>query len=403
MELSLAFTPITLFVVLVVALSTICVFGGIVVQLCAIKTAATKYLAFLCFFWALVEISPLFLPLDGTGNVLKHFSPLYLISCAILGDLSLLYPLIMIEKNRVTIPKLLRFFSGIIIILLSYFIYRIFNPEPKFVTPANIATPGLAIEVIFRFLFLVYLTLHALYVAVMVRKFIPIYEKYLDESYSDTEKKHIQWMKVLKYPMFAILISYMAYTFNDTIELSIVHLLLLMFIISIFIIKAIQTEPVELPEHCKMYWSYKNFKWIIVDDIKDNEYKSAEADEFIYLSDNELTENEICRYKSILDQWMLQDKPYLNKDFRVSDVHTKLNVDRLKCNEIFSRAYQCYFRNWVLQYRIDHAIQLMKDNPDKQVKEISFESGFTSQAVFARSFAQHMGMSCTQYKEQFLI
>ena len=72
---------------------------------------------------------------------------------------------------------------------------------------------------------------------------------------------------------------------------------------------------------------------------------------------------------------MLQDKPYLNKDFRVSDVHAKLNIDRLKCNEIFSRAYKCYFRNWVLQYRIEYAIKLMKENPDKQVKEISFEAG----------------------------
>lgn len=403
MELPLTFTPITLFVVLVIALSTICIFGGVVVQLCAIKTTATRYLAFLCFLWALFELSPFFIPVDGTEDELRHFSPLYLISGAILGDLSLLYPLITIDKGRVTIPKLLRFFSGIITILLLYFVYRIFNPESKSVTPADITNPDLAIEVIFRFLFLVYLTLHALYIASMVRKFIPIYEKYLDESYSDTEKKHVQWMRVFKYPMFAMLIAYITYALSDTVEVSIVYMLLLMLLISIFIIKAIQTEPIELPEHCKISWSYKKFQWIIVDELADCRYKTAEVDKFSYLSSNELNENEINRYKSILDEWMLQDKPYLNKDFRVSDVHAKLNIDRLKCNEIFSRAYKCYFRNWVLQYRIEYAIKLMKENPGKQVKEISFEAGFTSQAIFARSFALQMGMSCTQYKERFLI
>lgn len=168
------------------------------VQLCAIKTTATRYLAFLCFLWALFELSPFFIPVDGTEDELRHFSPLYLISGAILGDLSLLYPLITIDKGRVTIPNC-RFFSGIITILLLYFVYRIFNPESKSVTPADITNPDLAIEVIFRFC-LVYLTLHALYIASMVRKFIPIYEKYLDESYSDTEKKHVQWMRVFKYP-----------------------------------------------------------------------------------------------------------------------------------------------------------------------------------------------------------
>ena len=156
MELPLTFTPITLFVVLVIALSTICIFGGVVVQLCAIKTTATRYLAFLCFLWALFELSPFFIPVDGTEDELRHFSPLYLISGAILGDLSLLYPLITIDKGRVTIPKLLRFFSGIITILLLYFVYRIFNPESKSVTPADITNPDLAIEVIFRFLFLLY-------------------------------------------------------------------------------------------------------------------------------------------------------------------------------------------------------------------------------------------------------
>ena len=43
---------------------------------------------------------------------------------------------------------------------------------------------------------------------------------------------------------------------------------------------------------------------------------------------------------------------------------------------------------------------MMKEFPEKQIKEISYEVGFSSQSVFARSFQNQMGMSCTRYREK---
>jgi len=43
--------------------------------------------------------------------------------------------------------------------------------------------------------------------------------------------------------------------------------------------------------------------------------------------------------------------------------------------------------------RIEYAVELLKQQPDKDITELYHEAGFTSQAVFYRNFKSYTGKS----------
>ena len=98
-------------------------------------------------------------------------------------------------------------------------------------------------------------------------------------------------------------------------------------------------------------------------------------------------------YREKLEQWMQTEKPYLNPEFRLSDLRQVLPLNRTYLSQLINTEYDCTFYQFVTNYRIDEAKRLMKEKPDLKMQDIAEQCGFSSPVVFSRIFTRETGMT----------
>lgn len=100
-----------------------------------------------------------------------------------------------------------------------------------------------------------------------------------------------------------------------------------------------------------------------------------------------------AEYREKLEQWMETEKPYLNPEFRLSDLRQVLPLNRTYLSQLINAEYDCTFYQFVTNYRIDEAKRLMKEKPDLKMQDIAEQCGFSSPVVFSRIFTRETGMT----------
>ena len=113
-----------------------------------------------------------------------------------------------------------------------------------------------------------------------------------------------------------------------------------------------------------------------------------------------LTGNE-TGYRAVLEQWMVTEKPYLNKDFRLSDMMQVIPMNRTYLSHFIQTEFDCNFYQYVTKYRIEEAKRLMRANPAMKMHDIAERSGFSSSTVFGRIFVRETGKTPTEWLAQF--
>jgi len=107
-------------------------------------------------------------------------------------------------------------------------------------------------------------------------------------------------------------------------------------------------------------------------------------------------------YKMKLEQWMESEKPYLRKDFKLTDAMEILPLNRSYLSRLFNEGYGESFYHFVMRYRIEESKQLLLSRPDLSITAIAAMTGFSSPPVFCRAFTQEMKCSPMQWREREL-
>jgi len=94
-----------------------------------------------------------------------------------------------------------------------------------------------------------------------------------------------------------------------------------------------------------------------------------------------------------LEQWMRDSKPYLNPDFQLTDMNKVLHTNRTRLSNLINNACGCTFYQLVNRYRVEEAQRIMAANPDMRMSDVATACGFSSPAVFSRTFARVTGLS----------
>ena len=105
-------------------------------------------------------------------------------------------------------------------------------------------------------------------------------------------------------------------------------------------------------------------------------------------------------YRRTLEQWMETDKPFLNQNFRLTDLRQVLPMNRTYLSQFIHAEYDCTFYQFVTNYRIEEAKRLMHEKPDLRIREIAEQCGFSSPTVFGRVFARETGQTPTEWLAQ---
>lgn len=91
------------------------------------------------------------------------------------------------------------------------------------------------------------------------------------------------------------------------------------------------------------------------------------------------------------------EQEYMN-DLTLEELSARLSYSSYYLSRIFSKYYEKSFIEFLTEYRIERAKDIIKKNSNLSVKEISNAVGFHSQAYFARVFRKYCGVSPTEFK-----
>ena len=102
----------------------------------------------------------------------------------------------------------------------------------------------------------------------------------------------------------------------------------------------------------------------------------------------------------LLTQWMEQQKPYLNPEFKLMDLRAVLPMNRTYLSQFINDTYGCPFYQWINGLRIEEAKRLMTEQPEMTIEEVSKQCGFSYRRNFSRTFVEITGMTPSEWRSR---
>jgi len=112
----------------------------------------------------------------------------------------------------------------------------------------------------------------------------------------------------------------------------------------------------------------------------------------------------IQQIESILADF-IQKQNYLEADFKLSNISNKSRIPAHHLTYYFNTILAFSFSDWRNKFRIEHAIQLLKEgNSDHLTLEaISTKIGFSSQSTFIRAFKLQTGKTPSEFNKGLMV
>ena len=102
----------------------------------------------------------------------------------------------------------------------------------------------------------------------------------------------------------------------------------------------------------------------------------------------------MCRISELMEN----EKLFLNPDLKLSDVASTLGTNRNYISDCINKQRGCSFKQYVNNYRVEYAKNLLRSQSDMKISEVCMASGFASENTFFRIFKTHTGKTPSEYK-----
>ena len=96
----------------------------------------------------------------------------------------------------------------------------------------------------------------------------------------------------------------------------------------------------------------------------------------------------------------LIEENYNNLDFNLTSFANEINLSPAYAGQKFKKIYNRSFNSYLVVYRINSAIEIIKNNENKSISEIASMCGFSNASYFITSFKKVTGYTPTEYKTQ---
>lgn len=115
-----------------------------------------------------------------------------------------------------------------------------------------------------------------------------------------------------------------------------------------------------------------------------------------------LSQEEAVQIWAQLEQFMVQEKPYLEVGLKISDLAQMMGVSSNHLSETLNGQSQQSFYECINRYRVEEAARLLcaEEYAYLSVTDIGFQSGFNSNSTFFAHFKTHFEMTPNQYRKQ---
>ncbi|HAS45601.1 MAG TPA: hypothetical protein DCS93_34275 [Microscillaceae bacterium] len=94
------------------------------------------------------------------------------------------------------------------------------------------------------------------------------------------------------------------------------------------------------------------------------------------------------RWKIQLEQWMKNERPYLDPKLTLPELATQLQMDKNQVSQIIHEGFHLNFYDFINVYRVEHFITLSQDKNYQHytLLGLAFEVGFNSKSTFHKAF-----------------
>jgi len=113
-------------------------------------------------------------------------------------------------------------------------------------------------------------------------------------------------------------------------------------------------------------------------------------------------DNSILENKTKLEQFMNEEKPFLNPDLNLKELSKMLKISVPVLSETINSGFQKNFNDFINGYRVKAVQDMLKEGKQKQLSllGIAHECGFNSKATFNRVFKKLTNSSPSEYAMQ---
>ena len=221
----------------------------------------------------------------------------------ITATLFMLYPIEVLRPNFLKLRTTIKIFTPALIVYLLVLLSNSIEGDGQEFNLKLIFISRILLVIGYPTITLIYLL-----------KYQKSYKIWCKQNYSNIEKLDTSWLKYYIIGFLFIYISYLYTVLNLNHETVLVHhMMFLMFFILVFPFVLNQQELVEYPE--------KEDEYMLFTTTNNDLDEQNEEGQQTYSNPN-------LAHKEKLIQWMEQDKPYLNMDFRLIDIMSVLPLNR---------------------------------------------------------------------------
>lgn len=117
-----------------------------------------------------------------------------------------------------------------------------------------------------------------------------------------------------------------------------------------------------------------------------------------------LEESVLKSYKDKLFSYLDESKLYLDPNLSLEDLARETNIPKHHFSQLFNTYIGRSFYQIIAEYRITHAISLLKDERKQvTIESLAYESGFNSKTSFNKYFKEQTGYTPSVYREEKII
>lgn len=105
-----------------------------------------------------------------------------------------------------------------------------------------------------------------------------------------------------------------------------------------------------------------------------------------------------------LDTILLQEKPYLDRQFRLAKLATSSGIPAHQLSQVINEVMHTNFNDWINSYRIEEAKARLVDPAFKHysILAIALDCGFQHKSTFNRAFKKATGKTPSAYMKELI-
>jgi AraC-like DNA-binding protein len=99
-----------------------------------------------------------------------------------------------------------------------------------------------------------------------------------------------------------------------------------------------------------------------------------------------------------LEDLMKKDKVFCDEDLTLKRLADMLSISPHQLSEFLNKHMHISFNYYVNRYRVDEAIDLLQEQPERSITSVCFSVGFNSKSAFYEAFSKFVGISPARYR-----